>query len=156
MSIASVRAMTAPIIIASIALFVSFTSLGVSAFVALRDRGRLCAKSKLFEYEDGTASIQIEAVNKGRRPVILKLLTFEYEDGSQRNKCTGDYEKGMRLVEREPFLEQIDRMHRMLLNEDAAALTDLWFVDSIGRKHRVKGAKKNLRLFFKHNAANQH
>jgi hypothetical protein len=156
MSVANFHAMTAPIVIAIIALIVSFTSLGVSAFVALRDRGRLCVKSKFFSYEDGTASIQVEAVNKGRRPIILKRLTFEYEDGSQRNECVGDYEKGMRLGEHEAFSEQIDRMHRMLLSEDSAALTDLWFVDSIGRKHRVKGTKKNLRLFFKHNAANQY
>lgn len=144
------HAMPSSEIISAFAFAISVTSLGLSAYVALRDRGRVRAKSTFYAATEGRpASMRVEAVNIGRRPVILTLFGGYYENGCWSAVHIGDYKRGVRLEENERFRENIDGLHHMLFYpETGAAVTDLWFEDTLGRRYRVRGAKKNLKRFF--------
>jgi hypothetical protein len=140
--------------ISAFALVISVTSLGLSAYVALRDRGRVRTKSTFYAaFEDRPASMRVEAVNIGRRPVILTLFGGYYEDGHWRGTYISGYKTGVRLGENDRFSEDIDEQHHMLFDhETGSAVTDLWFEDTLGRRYPVKGAKKHLKRFFERNA----
>lgn len=140
--------------ISALALVISVTSLGLSAHVAFRDRGRLRTKSTFYAaHEDRSPSMCVEAVNAGRRPVILTVFGGYYENGQSRGTYIGDYKTGVQLGENEKFSENIDALHHMLFDQETgAAVTDLWFQDTLGRRHRVKGAKKHLQRLLKSNA----
>jgi hypothetical protein len=140
------------IIVSIIALVVSFGSLSVSTYAALRDRARLRAKSIFSKWENRLASIKVEAVNVGRRPVILTKIVGYYKDGDSCATDIGEDKIGIRLQEHERFSEDItdgsslDLLFHPISN---ATLTDLWFEDTLGRQYRVKSAKKHLKLLFK-------
>jgi hypothetical protein len=137
--------------ISVVALAISATSLSLSVYMALRDRGRLRTKSIFYAAHDGRpASMEVEAVNVGRRPVILRLVGGYYEDGGWNSQYIGDRKTGVRLEENERFSENIDDLRYMVIDhETGVAVTDLWFEDTLGRRYRVKGAKKHLEQFFK-------
>jgi hypothetical protein len=141
--------MTNSEIISTIALCVSGVSLGVSTFTSFRDRGRLKATSKYYpanEDEDGKwwrGHILVEAVNTGRRPIILTVFGGNYENEGWCGTYLED-KKGVRLGENERFTEQVNCNHRMLKHNSRDAI-DLWFEDTLGRRYRVKHAKKHLR-----------
>jgi hypothetical protein len=139
--------------ISEIALTISVMSLSFSAYVALRDRGRLHTKSIFYAAHEGrTTSMRVEAINIGRRPVILTHFGGYYEDGQWRGTYIGDHKTGVRLGESEKFSEDINDLHHMLFdNETGSAVTDLWFEDTLGRRYRVKGARNHLKQFFKRN-----
>ncbi|MHB8519975.1 MAG: hypothetical protein ACYDH9_04385 [Limisphaerales bacterium] len=102
--------------------------------------------------EDRPPSMRVEAVNVGRRAVILTLFGGYYEDGRWRGTYIGDSNTGVRLGENERFTEDMDDRHHMLFDCEAeVAVTDLWFEDTLGRRYRVKGARKHLQQFFKRN-----
>jgi hypothetical protein len=134
-------------ILSIVALAVSVTSLGLSAYMASRDRGKLRTKSTFYAaYEGRSPVMRVEAVNAGRRPVILTVLGGYYENGDWSGTYIRDDTAGVRLGENEKFSEEIDRLHHMLFNHDTgAAVTDLWFQDTLGRRYRVEGAKKHLK-----------
>lgn|SRR5690349_12700693 len=140
--------------IAVTALAISVTSLSLSAYVALRDRGRLRTKSTFYAAnEHRPALIRVEAVNVGRRPVLLRLFGGYYKNGSWSGTYIGNSTTGHRLAENEIFSEDIDDVHHMLFDHESGTnIVDLWFEDTLGRRYRVKGAKKHLQQFFKQNA----
>ena len=62
----------------------------------------------------------------------------------------GGYKTGVRLGENERFSESIDESHHMLFDQETgAAVTNLWFEDTLGRRYPVRNAKKHLKRFFK-------
>src|SRR6266436_203467 len=144
-------------ILSVIALGVSLASFAVSAYIVWSDRGRIRARSIFFpahKDEDSgkerPASMQVEAINLGRRTVILTLLSGEYEDGHTGGTYIGDYKKGIRLSENETFTEDVDQMHNLVFDHrNGVALVDLWFEDTPGRRYPVKGAKRDLDRLFK-------
>jgi hypothetical protein len=150
----SMRVMPSPETISTAALAISVTSLALSTYIALRDRGRLRTKSTFYAaHEDRPPSIRVEAVNVGRRPVILTLFGGYYERGHWSGTYIGDHKAGVRLGEKERFSENIDNLHHMLFDHDTGTpVSDLWFEDTLGRRYRVKNAKKHLAQFFKQDA----
>jgi hypothetical protein len=139
------------IIVSIIALVVSVGSLSVSTYVALRDRARLRAKSTFRNWENRPASIEVEAVSVGRRPVILTTIAGHYEDGDRCFTDIGEDKTGIRLQEHERFSEDLtDGPPDLLFHpRSKARLTDLWFEDTLRRRYRVKNAKKHLKRLFK-------
>jgi len=65
-----------------ISTIISVIALAVSGYVALPDRARLRAKSTFQKFVNIPASIKVEAVNVGRRPVILTRMVWHYGDVS--------------------------------------------------------------------------
>ena len=139
------------IIVSIIALVISIGSLSVYTYVALRDRARLRAKSTFQNWEHRPASVEVEAVNIGRRPVILTTIAGHYEDGDWCFTVIGGEKTGIRLQEHERFSEDItdgSRLDLLFHPISKARLTDLWFEDTLQRRYRVKNAKKHLKLLF--------
>jgi hypothetical protein len=139
------------IITSAFALLVSIGSLGVSACVALRDRARLLATSTFSQWTNRPASIKVEAVNAGRRPVILTKIVGRYEDGDWCATDIGEDKIGIRLQEHERFSEDITdgaSLDMLFHPISKATLTDLWLEDTLGHQYRVKKAKKHLKRFF--------
>src|SRR5207244_7930368 len=113
--------------IAEFALIVSLASFGVSAYVALRDRKRLRAKSTFYAAHEGRDSLMhVEAVNVGRRPVILTMLGGYYDDGSWSGTYLTEDKSGVRLAENEKFSADIDDVDDVVFEaKSGAKATDL-------------------------------
>jgi hypothetical protein len=138
------------IVISGFALLASIGSLIVSGHVARRDRARLRAKSTFQEFVNAPARIEVEAVNVGRRPVILTRMVLHYGDVSSTTTRLGEDRTGLRLQEHEKFSENITADPTMLIEPNSLTnLTDLRFEDTLGRQYRVKHVKKHLKRLFK-------
>jgi len=98
--------------------------------------------------------MKVEAINMGRRPVILTRLGGYYADGHWSGIYIGKHNKGYQLGENEKFSEDITEMHPMFFDhERGVAIIDLWFEDTLGRRYRVKNARKHIRQLIKQNDA---
>ena len=129
------------------AFLVSLTSLAFSIYFGFLDRSRLKASSRYYPpWEDSPAYITVSAVNHGRRPIILTWLGGYYKDGNWEATGLGKNKIGLRLGENERFEETIDSAHNILYNQTESRITDLWFEDTLGRRYKVKNAKKDLKL----------
>lgn len=129
---------------------ISVIALAVSGYVALRDRARLRAKSTFQKFVNfPVASIKVEAVNVGRRPVILTRMVWHYGDASSTATPLGEDRTGIRLQEHEKFSENITDSTMLMEPNSGASLTDLRFEDTLGRQYRVKHLKKHLKRLFK-------
>jgi hypothetical protein len=107
----------------NIALLVSFGSLLVSAagFVVntFRDRPRLKVTSNLWHDDNGDPyKIAVNVVNRGRRPVILRLIGG-YDRKGEWDGTYLDHEKGgVRLGEHEHKQFQLDKEEVVMTSMD--------------------------------------
>ena len=142
-------------VISIVSLAVSAVSLSVSGYVVFIDRARVRARSEFFpahEDEDKRlrpASMRVEIVNMGRRPVVLTMMGGYYENNGWSGTYLGERDKGIRLEENGRFTEDIDRQHHVVWSREMDAAIDLWVEDTLGRRYRVKGAKDHLNRLFK-------
>src|SRR6266498_471031 len=137
--------MTPPEIISIIALSVSVASFTVSICVAVRDRARIRAKStfvgschNVTENRREPASIFVELVNKGRRPIIVKGFIRESRKRSMNWSRVGPRETGLDLGENGKYTTTIQASDCDAGN--GIFFTDMWFEDSLGNRYPVKGA----------------
>ena len=137
------------IAISGFALLASTGSLIVSGHVARRDRARLRAKSIFRKWVNIPARIEVEAVNVGRRPVILTRMVWHYGDASSTATPLGEDRTGIRLQEHEKFSESITDSEMLFDSNSGVELTHLVFEDTLGRQYRVKHLKKHLKRLFK-------
>jgi len=94
--------------------------------------------------------MEVEAVNVGRRPVVLRLVGGYYENGDWNGQNVGEGKTGVRLEENERYSENIDDLRYLVRDhETGGPVTELWFEPTRGRRYRIKGAKKHLKQFFK-------
>jgi len=139
-------AMNSTEIISCIALFISFVSLGLSAFFGLRDRARIITKSVFIPNDySGQAYITISVVNAGRRPIILRMWGGAGADNDWVGTFLGDKDNGLRLAEHERHefvLHESDLTQQM--PDFSIEIKDVWFEDTLGRRYTVKDAKKNI------------
>jgi len=105
--------------------------------------------------EDGISfpsRIEVEAVNSGRRIIILRWLCAAYKGGKwwRRNwKKTSLDTNGVSLSEKQPFTYDQRELNHMLLDDECNAAIDMWFEDTLGKKHKIKNAQKCLKSYFK-------
>ncbi len=146
--------MTTADILAIIALCVSGASLVLSICALLRERDRLRATSKFHPAHRGhPPSIELEAVNEGRRPIVLVALVKDFADGSSTAMPLGEG-SGIRLDEKEKFSEGLYITDPdFLCNEEGCAATDLWFKDSVGRRYTIRNAREHLEQLIKNEAS---
>ncbi len=134
-------------LVSLVALGVACVSLCATLYFNLRDSARLKASSVYVPYwEETPAHIRISIVNAGRRPVILRMLVNAESKkkwvGTLLNKDNG----GIRLGEHERYETKIER-HELVQQtpDEEVAINDIWFEDTLGRKHAVKNAKLSLK-----------
>lgn len=140
--------MTTTDIIASLALVVSLVSLVASYRTAQLDSVKLrawCTFRAVDEYNEHPY-ITVSIVNEGRRTAILRILGGDYAGGASGTYLDG--EKGMRLGESEIYEKHMgfaELSQNGPENEDE--FTNLWFKDSLGKKHVVKGSEDAIRKY---------
>jgi hypothetical protein len=134
------------------ALLVSLVSLGMSLFAMLLDRAHLKTASTLYTPHEQNPHtwMQIKVTNHGRRTAVLTMFGGDLKNGGWEATHLGDKGLGLHLAENE--------FHKIDLTPDRAfcvgpekdsEYVNLWFEDSQGRRHRVKGARKHLQEMMK-------
>jgi hypothetical protein len=144
-------------IISISAIVISLTSLGFSIYVAMRDRPRLKASCVLYHPNPDLPwpypSVGIRAVNTGRRIVILTKLGRYYGKNRSASELL-DHEKGGRRLGENEIYERTLRNdledYTMLYyrSEEPENIEELWFEDTLGRKHAVRHSRKVLHRFW--------
>lgn len=118
---------------------ISLVSLLWSIHTGRRDRAQLRAWCTYY----GAGYIELQAVNVGRRPIVLTSLVTLYCGGSWSAHSLGT--DGVRLDEGEQFSEVLKPGDNYTVsNDDGEATVDLRFEDSAQRRYRIKHAKKCL------------
>ncbi|MGO3344843.1 MAG: hypothetical protein ACTIM4_07880 [Marinomonas sp.] len=130
-----------------LAIVISLLSLGVSLFVVMRDRGRLKAECCVYRHEetDEYSHLYIKAVNSGRRPLTLHYLMGNYTEGEKSGYLVEN--GGLKLEEGEFHEQRIGRFDGMMIHtgrfgEKDCELIDLYYIDTEGKKYKVKDSKK--------------
>lgn len=144
------------VIIAAFALFVAIASFILSLFAFRKDNERLAARSWFYPAHEGMPRhIKVEAVNKGRRPIILTALGANYEDGNWRNMCLGHPDRGIQLNEKERHSWDMEDIGFLIFDaESSSAAVEFWFEDTIGKRYGVKGSKRHLESYFQQKGDN--
>ena len=140
--------------LAMTALCVSCASLGVSVWLLVRDRDRLRAASKFYPAEGGhPAWMEIQVVNKGRRPIVLVSLMREFADGTKAGTTLGAG-KGIRLDEGQKFTEELYVTDPdFLCSAEGCAAVDLWLKDSRGHRFGITEARVHLQRLIRNEAS---
>jgi hypothetical protein len=136
-----------PEVVSTIALVFSFGSFGVAAYNAFRDSPRLKVTSQFFDAWDyGPASFSIAVVNRGRRPVILRLLGGYNSEGEWGGEYLESEKGGIRLGEHERRDFSIEKKDTILfspVDPDTPYVT-MWIEDSLGNRHPVPKSREYL------------
>lgn len=135
------------------ALLISLASLVISIRSHLQDHGRIHAFSTFHEGQDEKYDppiLSISIINRGRRPVILRLLGGDIKptgwSGTYYNYSKG----GNRLGEGERHDQQLG-MEDLVSNDSEGNFNnfiDLWVEDTLGRRVKIKDARENIEKFW--------
>ncbi len=135
------------ITLSMIALVASFSSLGLSSYLAWRDRAHLGAKCHVREHDrtGEYSSLFVTVTNRGRRPITLRWLTGVYADGSRGGVSLA--ENGVKLQEGEYYETEFGKFDGIMVNGDnMSPLIDFFIEDSSGNRHKIKGSRANVQL----------
>jgi hypothetical protein len=158
---------TAALIISIAAIIISLSGFGVSLYIALRDRPRLKVQAELRRVwvdapdEEGALQlVEVTAANHGRRPVYLTWLRICDSEGawwirglekitatSAARAITTVAESMVKIEEGRSWKLNLTKSD-LLQPRTATSAVDLSVEDSLGRIHKVRGAKKALRYLF--------
>ena len=136
------------IVISYVALAVSVFSVATSFYFGLRDRMKVGAYCTYYpahpDYD--RANLKIRAVNRGRRVAVLTLFGGDTTDGNWQGEGLGERGAGLHLAEHEFYEREFYREDVEAISPDRESeFFELWFEDSLGRRHRVKGSKDGIR-----------
>jgi hypothetical protein len=133
-------------------LVVSLGGVGVSAYNSLRDRPRLKVTSRFFDVSDlgSPRRIYVNVVNKGRRPVILRLLGG-YDNRGEFSGTFFDQDKGgLRLGEHERHDFKIEPDDAFIRGPDGPEepYERMWIEDSLGNRYAIPRSREYIRQLF--------
>jgi hypothetical protein len=129
------------------AILIALASFICSLYFGLRDRSRVKASCRLYNDD---RMLTVQAVNHGRRPVVLIIFGGKYDSGQSSGTYLGEKSQGIRLGEHEKYEQELHSSHPMVYRpEHDTWIEDLWFEDTLGRRYRVKDAKRNLKRLLK-------
>lgn len=147
-----------------IALIISLLSLGLSAYIGLRDRSKLKTSSNKLDTQP--PQIEIKAVNQGRRSLVLYSIGATYNNGNFWKKIFESYEMhmdgnqkiekqehGIRLIENDYYREVIspdDDFFNWESKDDSFPIS-IWFEDSVGKRYKIPDIGKHLSQLNKYN-----
>jgi hypothetical protein len=136
------------VILAVAALLISIGSLGLSAHVAFRDRGRLRITSQFFAANEyGPSHIVTTMVNVGRRPIILRMIGGlagkSTWSGTYVDHATG----GKRLGENERYDHTFSKEDIVSFHPDGedVVFEELWVEDSLGVRHPIPKSREHIK-----------
>ena len=73
-----------------------------------------------------------------------------YDDGTESGDALG-HPNGLTLKENEHYKESFEATNHIFFNAhdgEVRIAMDMWFADTLGKKHSVKDAKKNLKAYW--------
>jgi len=135
--------------ISLVALVIALLSFAASFYFGYRDRVKVKAFSEFYKghEEYGPAHMNIRIVNHGRRVAVITMFGGNLEDGGWQATHIGDKGLGIRLAEHEFYKEYFRKEDVVSVYPDGESeYINLWFEDSLGKRHPVKNAEKHLRL----------
>jgi hypothetical protein len=128
--------------LSSIAIAIAVVSLGLSIYVAVRDRGTVSASARyLPSFQNLSDGIFIHVVNSGRRPVTVRRLLLEAEGKSYEHKLEIEKQR-VRLMESEDYEFQVNPENSELLKWAESKVVKAVVEDSRGRKYKVEDLAK--------------
>jgi len=139
-------------VLSTIALLVSLGSFMVAAYNAFRDRPRLKVTSTFYDASEwGPAHMSVAVVNKGRRPVILRLIGGNSSSGSSGTYIEHD-KGGLRLGEHERHEFKIDRDEAVHSGPDGPEdfYDRMWIEDSLGNQHSIPKSREYIARMLSH------
>lgn len=138
--------------ISFIALALSILSFITSFYFGFRDRMSVRAECEFFpsnpEYD--RAHLRIRVVNRGRRIAILPMFGGDLASGGWQGEGLGEKDKGLHLAEHERFERKFYREDVVAVAPDSESeYVELWFEDSIGKRHKVKKSREGIEQLIK-------
>ena len=138
-----------------IAIATSLLSLSVACVNSYRDRAVLKVTSTYSEdWEGFHACVRINIVNTGRRPIILsRWVGAETKRGRLGRRSVSNWmgtyfdpKDALTLGEHQPHTFQLesDEILDMLPDGEVVVFDDMWIMDTVGRRHKIKGIRENI------------
>jgi hypothetical protein len=161
-----------PVTISIIAILLSSISLILSGYSIFRDRSKIKSWSYLFyDYVD-KPSLRMIFVNKGRRPIYLKHISYKFNSGTTQSPFNNPgvstnennelidikpmlaHKSCIRLTEGETYEEIIkfDSWYRIIntQGDHVEYANSIWVEDVEGKKYKIKNAIKMYNEYLKH------
>jgi len=133
--------------ISLVAIVIALLSFAASFYFGYRDRVKVKAFSEIYQSDDGSAYMEIRIVNHGRRVAVITMFGGNLENGGWQATHIGEKGLGIRLAEREFHKKFLSKGEVVSVSpEGESEYVNLWFEDSLGKRHPVKNAEKHLRL----------
>lgn len=124
--------------LAGAAIVISLFSLGVSAYVAYRDRGKVSASARYLEsYQNMSDGIYIHVVNSGRRPVTIRRLIMKTSDGNVIENPLRNNKDPIRLMESEDYEFQLNAQNSEIQEWSKSTIIEAVVEDSRGKQYNV-------------------
>lgn len=117
------------------AIAISVLSLGLSGYLAFRDRGHIMASAR---YPTRFSPISIHAVNSGRRPVTLRRLILKTQDGKRYEYPFLKGESPIRLMESEDHEFPLSVSDTEVQQWAKTKIIKAELADSRGKKYAVE------------------
>jgi len=121
-------------------------------YIGRRDKSKLMAKSLFIPNYDFIGEdyiIQIEAVNAGRRPIVLTGLVILYDNREKLSVLLEPNTPSITLAENQKFRIPTNHLDAILgKNPKGLRAIKLWFKDTLGRLYAVRGAEMNLFKYY--------
>lgn len=97
--------------------------------------------------EYGPSRIILTLINKGRRPVILRMIGGTSEDGKWAASFLEHEKGGLRLGEHERYEHTIEKEDTVSFHPEHEDLffEHLWVEDSLGNRHQVPNSREHIR-----------
>ena len=136
-----------------LAILISIVSLVISLRSSLLDRNIVEAESKFFlgrHRQHEPPSFSVSVINKGRRPVIIRLLGGTTNTGLSSGAFIECEKGGKRLAENERH-DQRFGMEDLVYNDpegEFGEYAELWIEDTLGRRFVVKNSRKHLEQYW--------
>ena len=122
------------------AISISLLSLGLTAYLAFRDRSHISAAATyLSSFENMADAVYIHIVNDGRRPVTIRRLVVESTTGSRFEFKFQRNGRAIRLVESEDFEMALDSKKSEITSWVEASVEKAYIEDSKGVLYIVEG-----------------
>lgn len=125
--------------LSGIAITISVVSLGLSVFVVFRDKGTVSASSRyLPSFQNLSDGIYVHIVNSGRRPVTVRRLVLEIEDGNSYEHKLEKERQPVRLLESEEYEFQLNPQNSEILKWAESKIVKAVVEDSRGKQFKVE------------------
>lgn len=133
------------------AIAISLLSLGLTAFLAFRDRSRISAAASYLEsFENIADAIYLHVVNDGRRPITIRRLVVESDRGNRFEHKFQRDGRAIRLVESEDIEIALDSENSEIAKWLDSKIAKAQIEDSRGTLYNIEGLVEVLNANAEH------